>query len=211
MKTINWMGVQDDLGVYSWQVIIESLNLKRFDRPVNDAERLFNAQYRFIMSKYEDQKAEAELYLISEKVCTNLIRKEIKKNKLYFFSEEEINIKAEKATDYWIRRYKSYWQDKQQVYYIDKGFISTLHYAVIHAMYYDGRNDMFDRLKSIEKKNTREGIPMDEEGIKDWQQAFVDVEESINALYGREEKRTPLPKESIDLEGQQSLFDEEDL
>lgn len=34
--------------------------------------------------------------------------------------------------------------------------------------------------------NKREGIPMTEEEIKDWQQSFIDIEESIKELYSQE-------------------------
>lgn len=32
------------------------------------------------------------------------------------------------------------------------------------------------------------GIPMDEESLKDWQQAFIDIEESINGIYKENKK-----------------------
>lgn len=40
--------------------------------------------------------------------------------------------------------------------------------------------------KPVEIK--REGIPMNEEQIKDWQKAFSDVIDSINALYKNDKK-----------------------
>lgn len=39
----------------------------------------------------------------------------------------------------------------------------------------------FMKEKTVERK--REGIQMNEEQIKDWQKAFSDVIDSINALY----------------------------
>ncbi len=40
--------------------------------------------------------------------------------------------------------------------------------------------------KTVEIK--REGLPMNEEQIKDWQKAFSDVIDSINALYKGDKK-----------------------
>ena len=34
-----------------------------------------------------------------------------------------------------------------------------------------------------EKKSKWEGIPMTEEELKDWEQAFIDIEESIKLVY----------------------------
>jgi hypothetical protein len=39
----------------------------------------------------------------------------------------------------------------------------------------------------------RPGIPMTEDEIKEWQQAFIDIEESIEGLY-RDEQNKPYAK-----------------
>jgi len=49
----------------------------------------------------------------------------------------------------------------------------------------------------------REGIPMTEESLKEWQKAFLDIEESIEALYSEKEKRN---RKYMKLK-QQNLFD----
>ena len=41
---------------------------------------------------------------------------------------------------------------------------------------------------------TRKGIPMTEEALKEWQQAFIDIEESIEQMDLREEKEKPNAK-----------------
>jgi len=45
--------------------------------------------------------------------------------------------------------------------------------------------------KQTEKRQTvnREGLPMSEKSFKEWQQAFIDIEESINALYKKAVKK----------------------
>jgi len=52
---------------------------------------------------------------------------------------------------------------------------------------------------------TRQGIPMTEEALKEWQQAFIDIEESIEEMDLREEQNNPNAK-YLRLR-QQSLFD----
>lgn len=42
----------------------------------------------------------------------------------------------------------------------------------------------------------REGIPMTEEEIKDWQQAFIDIEESIKGLNNERKGSKKSPKRS---------------
>lgn len=51
----------------------------------------------------------------------------------------------------------------------------------------------------------RQGEPMTEEALKEWQKAFTDIEESIEELDLREEKENPNAK-YLRLK-QQSLFD----
>ena len=41
---------------------------------------------------------------------------------------------------------------------------------------------------------TRQGIPMTEEALKEWQQAFIDIEESIENLELKEGKTNPYSK-----------------
>ena len=51
----------------------------------------------------------------------------------------------------------------------------------------------------------RKGIPMTEEALKEWQQAFIDIEESIEEMDLREDEQNPY---AIYLRmRQQSLFD----
>lgn len=40
----------------------------------------------------------------------------------------------------------------------------------------------------------RKGIPMTEEAKKEWEQAFIDIEESIEEMELREEKQNPNAK-----------------
>lgn len=49
----------------------------------------------------------------------------------------------------------------------------------------------------------REGIPMTEESLKEWQKSFTDIEESIEAIYSEKEKRN---RKYMRLK-QQNLFD----
>ena len=49
----------------------------------------------------------------------------------------------------------------------------------------------------------REGIPMTEESLKEWQKAFTDIELCIEALYSEKEKRN---RKYMKLK-QQNLFD----
>ena len=49
----------------------------------------------------------------------------------------------------------------------------------------------------------REGIPMTEESLKEWQKAFLDIELAIEALYSEKEKRN---RKYMRLK-QQNLFD----
>lgn len=51
---------------------------------------------------------------------------------------------------------------------------------------------------------TRQGIPMTEEALKEWQQTFIDIEESIEQMDLREEEKNPYAK-YLRLK-QQSLF-----
>ena len=51
----------------------------------------------------------------------------------------------------------------------------------------------------------RKGISMSEEALKEWQQAFIDIEESIEEMDLREEKENPNAK-YLRMK-QQSLFD----
>lgn len=41
---------------------------------------------------------------------------------------------------------------------------------------------------------TRQGIPMTEEALKEWQQAFIDIEESIEQMDLSEDKQNPYSK-----------------
>lgn len=41
---------------------------------------------------------------------------------------------------------------------------------------------------------TRKGEPMTEEALKEWQQAFIDIEQSIEQMDLQEEKRNPNAK-----------------
>lgn len=41
---------------------------------------------------------------------------------------------------------------------------------------------------------TRKGIPMTEEALKEWQQAFIDIEESIEEMDLQAEKENPNAK-----------------
>jgi hypothetical protein len=43
--------------------------------------------------------------------------------------------------------------------------------------------------KQTEKKQNREGLPMSEKSFKEWRQAFIDIEESINALKGNKKSK----------------------
>lgn len=45
-----------------------------------------------------------------------------------------------------------------------------------------------------EVKKVRQGIPMTEDAVKEWEKTFTDIEESINALYEAEEKVNPKAK-----------------
>jgi hypothetical protein len=38
-------------------------------------------------------------------------------------------------------------------------------------------------------KSNREGIPMDEKSIKEWQKAFQDIEDSINGINEKEKPK----------------------
>lgn len=61
--------------------------------------------------------------------------------------------------------------------------------------------------KSTKRKwelQTRKGEPMTEEALKEWQQAFIDIEESIEEMDLREEENNPYAK-YLRLK-QQSLF-----
>ena len=51
---------------------------------------------------------------------------------------------------------------------------------------------------------TRPGLPMSEEEVKEWQQAFIDIEESIEMMDLQEEQNNPNAK-YLRLK-QQSLF-----
>lgn len=164
----------------TWESIVESLELKYFENPKNDVQKLFNAQKRFIVSRFTDQKAEAELFFISQVVCERLIRNELKKRHYTFYSAEDIQDKASLATDYWIRRYKNYWYGaKHQIYYIKDGFVVALFDACRYALDYSGREDMLDMVKNAESVANKHGIPMTEKSQEEWQQAFIDIEESI--------------------------------
>ena len=46
----------------------------------------------------------------------------------------------------------------------------------------------------IEKMKTRSGIPMTEDALKEWQQSFIDIEESIREMDLQEEKINPYAK-----------------
>lgn len=164
----------------TWEKIVESLGLKYFENPKNDVQKLFNAQKRFIVSKFTDQKAEAELFLISQVVCERLIKNELNKRHYTFYSKEDIQDKASLATDFWIRRYKNYWYGaKHQIYYIKDGFIVALSDACRYALDYSGREDMLDMVKNVESVANKHGIPMTEKSYEEWQEAFRDIEESI--------------------------------
>lgn len=43
-------------------------------------------------------------------------------------------------------------------------------------------------------QNNRGGIPMDEKSLKEWQQSFQDIEDSIKGIY--EEEKPKRPKKS---------------
>ena len=46
-------------------------------------------------------------------------------------------------------------------------------------------------------QNNRGGIPMDEKSLKEWQQSFQDIEDSIKGIYEEEKpKRSRKPKTS---------------
>lgn len=45
-----------------------------------------------------------------------------------------------------------------------------------------------------ESRKTRPGIPMTEDAVKEWEKAFIDIEESIEAMYEAEEKLNPNAK-----------------
>lgn len=49
-------------------------------------------------------------------------------------------------------------------------------------------------------KSNREGIPMDEKSIKEWQKAFQDIEDSINGINEKEKpkrsKKSDVPAET---------------
>ena len=46
----------------------------------------------------------------------------------------------------------------------------------------------------MEQMKTRQGIPMTEEALKEWQQAFIDIEESIEQMDLSEDKSNPYSK-----------------
>lgn len=45
-----------------------------------------------------------------------------------------------------------------------------------------------------QKESNYSGIPMDEKGIADWQNAFIEIEDSINELYKDEKKKKTTKK-----------------
>lgn len=173
----------------TWEETVEKLNLKFFENPKNDAEKLFNAQKRFIVSKFTDQKAEAELFELSEKVCYRLIKKILAERHYTFYTKEEIRDKAAIATDYWLRRYKNYWKVHNTIYHITDGFIVALFNACQYAVDYVGRDDAMDKMKKLESlkiRGGRAGRPLTPEELE-LQQSFEAVEECINLLYGETE------------------------
>lgn len=124
----------------NWEDRVKALDLPYYDNPKTDNDRLINSQYRFITSGFRDQKAEAEIWEGSYKICMNLIKKEAKKNNLRF-DEIEREIKAGIATDYVCRRYRMHLNDNNEIYVI-KNFIVQLSLAVKHALYHPGENDL---------------------------------------------------------------------
>lgn len=178
----------------TWEETVAKLDLKYFENPKNDSERLFNAQKRFIVSKFTDQEAEADLFRISETVCFRLIKNELQNRHYTFYTRDEIRDKAAIATDYLVRRYKNYWKVHNTVYYITDGFIVALGDACKYALDYVGREDALDKLKNTENEKIRGGRTLSPEELEEHQQAFKCIEECIEQLNamenGKNEKQT---------------------
>lgn len=170
----------------TWEETVAKLDLKYFENPKNDSERLFNAQKDFIVSKFTDQKAETELFRLSETVCYRLIRNELQARHYTFYTRDEIRDKAAIATDYLVRRYKNYWNVHNTVYYITDGFIVALGDACRYALDYVGREDALDKVKNNENERLRGGRTLSPEELEEHQQAFTCIEECISQLYAEE-------------------------
>lgn len=46
-------------------------------------------------------------------------------------------------------------------------------------------------------QNNRGGIPMDEKSLKEWQQAFQDIEDSIKGIYEEEKPKRPKKSDAL--------------
>ena len=81
-----------------------SVRLQYFSFPKNDNERLFNAQFNYMV--FGSQKAWNDLWIISYKVAERIIVKYCSEHQT-FYEKEELTEKTLISCEYFLRRYKT--------------------------------------------------------------------------------------------------------
>lgn len=137
----------------------------------SDNEKLLFFQWKYLSEK--DEKSFVKLWQFFTLLCIKAIRKEIKIKKIYF-DQDEIEYKADIATEYVLRRYKTYERERGERYCI-KNFVAAAHDGAIHALYSDSENDFY-----LEMCKTLNGKPIKELGKRGLNLGFVKINEQEN-------------------------------
>ena len=119
--------------------------LKHFDDPCNDNERLFNLQYEYLTTG--NKKAWHDMYLLFYKVCGNVIKSICREKKIRILEQDDFQEKQSIACEYVMRRFIAkkykYGYKEAPKYYISTNWIEVGKMAVIHALNYTTKADMY--------------------------------------------------------------------
>lgn len=156
MRAVNCKGNQLWLEFETYEEKVARLDIPYVEHPVNDNDTLLNLQYDLIVNRNE--QAEAEIWMLTEKVCRRILKGFCKKNEIWLDAATQEHLAA-LASEYFCRRYKKYLLQKNEIYYV-KNFIYQLEYAVTHAVYKEDYNpdDLFYKTNTDINKMTESNI-----------------------------------------------------
>lgn len=101
-----------------------------YPKPKNEQEKLFNAQYAYLVEK--NKKALEAVYVnvlvIAQKLTTNLKRKN---SKIASYSPLDLEAKAADTASFFVEKYLT-----DTAFYIKKNFVSFIYLHLIHEYFY---------------------------------------------------------------------------
>lgn len=103
-------------------------DLKFFDNPKDDNERLLN--YQFLFLKNGDKNAWAKLFILSTEVAKRITTKAVRDKRLPV-DPIDMPEKVSIAVEYVLSRYA-----KKKGWYVKSNYLSAIKSGVIHALYY---------------------------------------------------------------------------